>query len=136
MKQEKLGLAGLNCWTMSTGHAYHSVAFGGHSESNANEIGRAVMPDIFETSAVRAGAAMLILAVMIAAAFYLLSSFRDYAAEDKEPQDETLAKLQEMHRKGDISDEEFRTIQATTHRRLTRSNVNNDSPPGEASSPT
>ena len=42
------------------------------------------------TPTVQAGAAILVLGVMIAAAFYLLSSFRDYAAEDKEPVDGAL----------------------------------------------
>ncbi len=92
------------------------------------------MSDVFTNPTVQAGAAILVLGVMIAAAFYLLSSFRDYAAEDKEPIDGALANLQEMHRKGDISDEEFRTIEATSHRRPVRSNVDDPLPPGQRSS--
>jgi uncharacterized membrane protein len=94
------------------------------------------MSDFFTNPALQAGAGILVLGVMIAAAFYLLSSFRDYAAEDKEPIDGALANLQEMHRKGDISDEEFRTIEATTHRQPVRSKVNDPTPPGQRSPQT
>ena len=89
------------------------------------------MSDFFANPTVQAGAGIVVLGVMIAMAFYLLASFRDYAAEDKEPIDGALANLQEMHRKGDISDEEFRTIQATTHRLTGRSNVDHGSPSGD-----
>jgi len=77
-----------------------------------------IMTDLFTNPAVRAGAAVLILCVMIAAGFYLMASFRDYTAEDRESVEDVLANLREMHLKGDISDEEFRTIQASTHSRL------------------
>ena len=94
------------------------------------------MSDFFTAPAVQASAAMLVLGILIAAAFYLVSSYRDYTAEDKEHVEGALSNLQEMHRKGDISDEEFRTIQATTHRQPAGSTVNDESPPGEASTKT
>ena len=77
----------------------------------------------------------MILCVLIAAGFYLVSIFRDYAAQDQESTIDVLANLQEMHRKGDISDEEFRTIQATTHRPPTGNGVIDDSSPSDDSSP-
>ena len=80
-----------------------------------------VMPDFLTTPTAQAGFAVLILCVLIALGFYLVSSFRDYAADDREVAPDVLANLQEMHRKGDISDEEFRTIQATTHQQPTKS---------------
>lgn len=76
------------------------------------------MPDLFANPAVRAGLAVLVLAVLIAAGFYLLSIFRDYAAHDRETSADVLANLREMRRRGDISDEEFRTLKATAERRL------------------
>jgi uncharacterized membrane protein len=94
------------------------------------------MSDSFTNPAMQAGAVMLVLCVLIAAAFYLLSSFRDYAADDQEEAFDAVAKLQEMHRKGDISDEEFRTIQATTHRHPVRSNRDGPSPTSEPSPKT
>jgi uncharacterized membrane protein len=77
-----------------------------------------VMTDFFATPTVQAGIAVLILCVLIALAFYLLSSFRDYTAQDTESTREALIKLQEMHRRGDISDEEFRTMKARTQQQL------------------
>ena len=74
------------------------------------------MSDIFASPAAPAVAAVAVLCILIAAGFYLVSSFRDYAAEDRERGADPLENLREMHRKGDISDEEFRTIQATTDR--------------------
>lgn len=84
----------------------------------------------------QAGTTVLILCVLISIAFYLLASYRDYAAEDQEHLGGALAKLQEMHRKGDINDVEFRTIQATSHRQPARSNVNDELPEGEESPKT
>lgn len=76
------------------------------------------MTDVFADPAVRAGASVLILCVLIAAAFFVMAIFRDYTAQDRENPEEVLANLREMHLKGDISDEEFRTIQSTTHSHL------------------
>ncbi len=74
------------------------------------------MSDLFETPYLRIGVSVLVLCFLIAAGFYLVSIFRDYADEDQQSPDHALANLREMHRKGDISDEEFRTIRARTHR--------------------
>lgn len=74
------------------------------------------MPVTFAEPVVRLGAAVLVLGILVATAFYLLASFRDYAAEDQETGSDALANLQEIHLKGDISDEEFRTIKLRTHR--------------------
>ena len=78
------------------------------------------MSDFFASPMVQAGLATLVLCILIAGGFYLLSIFRDYAAEDREPNSDPLANLREMHRKGDISDQEFRTIEATADRQKTR----------------
>ena len=83
-----------------------------------------VMPDFLTTPTAQAGFAVLILCVLIALGFYLVSSFRDYAAGAPD----VLANLQERHRKGDISDEEFRTIQATTHPQSTKSVGSGETP--------
>jgi uncharacterized membrane protein len=93
------------------------------------------MPDFFTTPTVQAGIAVLILCVLIAAGFYVMSIFRDYAANDQETAAEHLFKLEEMHRKGDISEEEFRTIQATTHRQPVETNAIDDSATLDESSP-
>lgn len=72
------------------------------------------MPDFFSSPVVQAATAVVVLCILISAAFYLVASYRDYVADDREMSSDALFKLQEMHRKGDISEEEFRTIQART----------------------
>ena len=103
------------------------VTFGG------GQTFRAVMSDLFATPTVQVVIGLLVLSVLIRGALYLLSSFRDYTAEDKEPINGALSNLEEMHLKGDISDEEFRTILATTRRELNRLDVIDESAPGETS---
>ncbi len=93
------------------------------------------MSDLFETPYLRIGVSLLVLCFLIAAGFYLVSSFRDYAAGDQEMTADALANLEEMHRKGDISDEEFRTIKARTHRPPIGPNPIDDSPREGESSP-
>lgn len=94
------------------------------------------MQEFFAVPEVRLVIGILILGVLIAAGFYLVSSFRDYTGDDREGRSDALAILQEMHLKGDISDEEFRTIKATNHRRPTEPKTDDDSPPPDESSPT
>ena len=84
------------------------------------------MTDFFAAPTVQVGIALLVLCILIAAAFYLVSSFRDYTAQDQESTAEALFKLEEMHRKGDISDEEFRTIQTRTHQQPGGSAMNDE----------
>ena len=93
------------------------------------------MTDFFAAPTVQAGIAVLVLCVLIAAAFYLVSSFRDYTAQDQESTSEALFKLEEMHRKGDISDEEFRTIKTRTHQQPDGSKLNDDRSATDESSP-
>jgi hypothetical protein len=57
---------------------------------------------------------ILVLSVLIAAAFYVVSIFRDYGDKDLRTSQNALANFKELNLRGDISDEEFRTIQAST----------------------
>ena len=93
------------------------------------------MPDFFTAPTVQAGAAVVVLCVLITASVYLMSIFRDYAADDQVTAAEHLLKLEEMHRKGDISDQEFRTIQARTHRPPAGPSSIDDSTSQDGSSP-
>ena len=103
-------------------------SFGGRDRaSHVDVVGLAIMQGVFADPTVRAVVGIVILCVLIAAGFYLVSIFRDYADEDRESSTEALAILQEMHLKGDISDEEFRTIEATTHRQLGAASDTDDS---------
>ena len=62
-------------------------------------------------SAVRAIAMVVVLCVVVAVAFKLMATFRDYVAQDQQTHTEVLANLDEMRQRGDISEEEFRTMQ-------------------------
>ncbi len=73
------------------------------------------MLEVLNNPTVQAVLGIVVLCVLIAAGFYLVSIFRDYAANDHQGTDDMLANLREMHLQGDISDEEFRTIQAKTN---------------------
>lgn len=85
------------------------------------------MSDFVTDPPMLAGATVVILCMVIAASFYLLARLRDYNAQDRESSLDVLSNLREMHLKGDISDEEFRTIQTSTDRHLSENSPPNDS---------
>ena len=95
-----------------------------------------VVTDFLERPDVQAGLAVLVLGVLLVAGFYLVSIFRDYAAEDRDNVQEVISNLEEMHCKGDISDEEFRTIQSRTHQHSAETNSTEGFPPGNPSTNT
>ncbi|WP_149495465.1 hypothetical protein [Roseiconus lacunae] len=64
--------------------------------------------------AVKAGVALLIMTVLSVAAFFLVARLRDYTSGDWDPSADGPLNLEEMRLKGDISEEEFRTIQAAS----------------------
>ncbi len=76
------------------------------------------MHEFISNTTVQAGLLILVLCVLIALAFYLMSNFRDYTAQDRDVVAETLANLEEMRSKGDISEAEYRNIKTTTQRQL------------------
>ena len=92
------------------------------------------MSDFFSSSTFQAGAGLLVLCVLTSLAFRLMSSWRDYAAQDREDACDLLANLEEMRLKGDITDEEFRTMKARAHSHLLNSATDDDSPPTEEES--
>ena len=95
-----------------------------------------VVPDFLTTSVYQAGFALLILCVLLVIGIYLVSIFRDYAAEDREDPPKGIANLEEMHAKGDISDEEFRTIQSRSHQLSAEASSTEGCPMGDHSSST
>ena len=59
-----------------------------------------------------------ILALMIAVAVYLLGRFRGRADEDQPAASDLLTNFRDLHKRGGLSDEEFRTIKTLLARRL------------------
>ena len=54
-----------------------------------------------------------ILAILIAIAAYVIGLIRDKPAQQEPPASEMLSKFRESHSRGELSDEEFRTIKTT-----------------------
>ena len=75
-----------------------------------------VVTDFLTAIVDQSGFVLLILCVLLVIGAYTVSIFRDYAAEDREEAPMGIANLEEMHRKGDISDQEFRKIKTKTDR--------------------
>ena len=73
------------------------------------------MTELLSDPAVKAGLALLVVIIVSAAAFFLVARLRDYTNRDWESTSTTLLNFEEMRLKGDISEEEFRTIQAASH---------------------
>ena len=64
--------------------------------------------------AVKTGLALLIVIILSSAAFFLVARLRDYTNRDWDSTSDGLLNFEEMRLKGDISEEEFRTIQAAS----------------------
>ncbi|MEM6470127.1 MAG: hypothetical protein AAF802_11275 [Planctomycetota bacterium] len=73
------------------------------------------MMEFLGDPAVKAGVALLILIIVSAAAFFLLSRLRDYTDGDWDSSSEGLLNLEEMRLRGEISEDEFRTLKAASH---------------------
>ncbi len=71
--------------------------------------------DLGATPTVQAILGVLVLCILIAAAFYLVSSFRDYTAEDRPPSESLRSNFKEMLRRGDITEAEYRMIQSKSN---------------------
>lgn len=76
------------------------------------------MPVFLDDSITRIVIGGVILSVLVVAAFYVVATFRDYGDDGGREDSETLANLDELHRRGDISDLEYRRIQSSTRREI------------------
>lgn len=68
--------------------------------------------DLWAAPTLQALSDLLVLCILIAVAFNLVSRFRDYAAEDWRDQESVLPNFQEMLRRGEITAAEYRKIQS------------------------
>ncbi|MEM9826145.1 MAG: hypothetical protein AAF958_06125 [Planctomycetota bacterium] len=71
------------------------------------------MSDILAEPVTRVVLGLVVLCVLVAAAYFVVSIFRDYGDDVHLDPDQMLSNLEEMRQRGDISEEEFRTIQAS-----------------------
>jgi len=89
--------------------------------------------DLWAAPTLQAVAGLLVLCILIAVAFNLVSRFRDYAAEDWREQESRHPNFQEMLRRGEITAAEYRKIQSrsdgvSTRQQSRESNMNSDEP--------
>lgn len=78
------------------------------------------MWEFFATPTVQVVIGLLVLCILIAIGFSIVSSCRDSAVRDRSEEFDKQAFLKEIHREGDISDAEYRTIQSTLDGKNTR----------------
>lgn len=78
-----------------------------------------MMTDLLSDPTVRAGVAVLVLLVVATAAFFLVARLRDYTTQDWEEPQELLSNFEEMRLRGEITEEEFRTIQSASQSQVT-----------------
>ena len=84
------------------------------------------MLDVLSMPTVQAVLGILVLCVLIASGFWLVSIFRDRAINDGQDPREVLANFEEMRREGDISEKEFRTIKASMEQRHRSASADDD----------
>jgi uncharacterized membrane protein len=68
------------------------------------------MVEFFSTTAAQLVIWTAGLAVLTVVAYYVVRRFRDRTGDDQPTSSELLTNFREMHREGDISDVEYRTI--------------------------
>lgn len=56
---------------------------------------------------------LAVLAVLVAVAVYVISKIRPHSAQHEPDTHELLSKFRELHSRGGLSDEEYRTIKGT-----------------------
>ena len=75
------------------------------------------MLDLLSMPTVQVVLGVVVLCVLLASGFWLVSIFRDRATGDGSEAVDPMANFEEMYLEGDISEAEFRTIKASLARR-------------------
>lgn len=77
----------------------------------ANSSGvRGFMADLWREPLIQAAVSLAIVAVLTIGAVYGVKKWRDRAEKDRPHASDLLTKFRELHARGSLSDEEFRTI--------------------------
>jgi uncharacterized membrane protein len=76
------------------------------------------MQRLFDAAAEELVIWVAVLAAMVAVAIYVIGKVRKVPAQREPVADELLAKCRESQSRGELSDEEFRTIRTTLEERL------------------
>lgn len=78
------------------------------------------MSEVVQQHLVQVALFLGVLAALTVLAFHLLGRWRDGAEEEQPTASEMLTKFRELHARGTLSDEEFRTIKAKLAAQLER----------------
>ncbi len=76
------------------------------------------MPDFLQTPSARAVLILTATAILITVGAYLVARVRSWFQESPPPANELLTNFRELHSKGVLSDEEYRTIKSMLAERL------------------
>jgi len=68
---------------------------------------------------------LALLAILIALGVYVISKIRPHSAQQEQDTHELMSKFRELHSRGGLSDEEYRTIKSTFTEQL-RQQLNDD----------
>jgi len=74
-----------------------------------------VWTDMWADPKLQAVTSIVVLGITVAAVFYLMARFRDYAAKDGRDPLSTPLNFEEMLGRGDITEAEYRKIMAKSH---------------------
>jgi uncharacterized membrane protein len=104
------------------------IRSGDRDEENQPERGGSdtAVWELFAAPTTQAVLGVLVLCIVSGAGFYLVSSFRDSAANDRSEPLDRQAFLREIRREGDISELEYRTIQSAVDGRSARESKADD----------
>jgi hypothetical protein len=83
--------------------------------ARADLAGESTWTDLGTSPTLQAILGVLVLGILIAVAFYLVARFRDYAAGDRPQPDSLRSNFQEMLRRGEITEAEYRMIQSKSY---------------------
>lgn len=85
------------------------------AETSAKLLVASIWLDMWSMPWVRAVAGLVILCILISVSFYVVARFRDRAGDAHVELSFSDSKLEEMLRRGDISESEYRTIKSKSY---------------------
>jgi uncharacterized membrane protein len=86
-------------------------------------LARRTMEDVLEilgTPLARVVLLMAVVVILLLIGFYVVRKFRDHISRDDAGTEELLSNFKEIHHRGTLSDEEYRTIKTALHEKLQR----------------
>jgi uncharacterized membrane protein len=86
-------------------------------------LARRTMEDVQEilgTPLARVVLCVAVVVILLLIGYYVVRKFRDHISRDDSGTEELLSNFEEIHHRGTLSDEEYRTIKTALHEKLQR----------------